>query len=44
VGEEHERRALVRTHELLLGDDPDGAAALVEHLLLVGELHGATAG
>src|SRR5262245_26574647 len=33
------------TRELLLGDDPDrAAAALVEHLRLVGELHGATAG
>src|SRR5262245_17089210 len=32
------------TRELLLGDDPDrAAAALVEHLRLVGELHGATA-
>src|SRR5262249_39442459 len=31
------------TRELLLGDDPDRAAALVEHLRLVGELHGATA-
>src|SRR5262249_49871209 len=31
------------TRELLLGDDPDrAAAALVEHLRLVGELHGAT--
>ena len=33
------------TREFLLGDDPDrAAAALVEHLRLVGELHGATAG
>jgi hypothetical protein len=33
------------TRDLLLGDDPDrAAAALVEHLRLVGELHGATAG
>ena len=33
------------TREVLLGDDPDrAAAALVEHLRLVGELHGATAG
>src|SRR5262249_46820527 len=33
------------TRELLLCDDPDrAAAALVEHLGLVGELHGATAG
>jgi hypothetical protein len=33
------------TRELLLGDDADRAAAsLVEHLRLVGELHGATAG
>src|SRR5262249_19953416 len=33
------------TRELLLGDDPErAAAALVEHLRLVGELHGATAG
>src|SRR5262249_61863412 len=33
------------TRDFLLGDDPDrAAAALVEHLRLVGELHGATAG